>query len=107
MYSHSCVHEFSSLSIGLSFSLTFTALLHTISQLHIFQGRRFILSTSVILEVQPETIIQAVKQMKKKQRDAFLEDLLASTSLDYLASIRDARAQYKKGKVKTLKQVFG
>jgi len=65
MYSHSCVHEFSSLSIGLSFSLTFTALLHTISQLHIFQGRRFILSTSVILEVQPETIIQAVKQMKK------------------------------------------
>ena len=68
---------------------------------------RLVLSTSVIMQVQPETIIQAVKQMKKKQRDAFLEDLLASTSPDYLASIREARGQYKKGKVKTLKEVFG
>ncbi len=68
---------------------------------------RLVLSTSVIMQVQPETIIQAVKQMKKKQRDAFLEDLLASTSPDYLVSIREARAQYKKGKVKTLKEVFG
>jgi len=68
---------------------------------------RLVLSTSVIMQVQPETIIQAVKQMKKKQRDAFLEDLLASTSPDYLASIREARAQYKKGKVKTLKEAFG
>ena len=68
---------------------------------------RLVLSTSVIMQVQPETIIQAVKQMKKKQRDAFLEDLLASTSPDYLASIREARVQYKKGKVKTLKEVFG
>ncbi len=65
------------------------------------------MSTSVIMQVQPEIIIRAVKQMKKKQRDAFLEDLLASTSPDYLASIREARAQYKKGKVKTLKEVFG
>ncbi len=63
--------------------------------------------TSVIMEVPPETIIRAVKQMKKKQRDAFLEDLLASTSPDYLTSIREARGQYKKGKVKTLKEVFG
>lgn len=68
---------------------------------------RLDLSTTVIMQVQPETIIQAVKQMKKKQRDAFLEDLLASTSPDYLVSIREARAQYKKGKVKTLQEVFG
>lgn len=68
---------------------------------------RLVLSTSVMMQVQPETIIQAVKQMKKKQRDAFLEDLLASTSPDYLVSIREARAQYKKGKVKTLKEAFG
>jgi len=65
------------------------------------------LAISVIMEVRPETIIQAVKQMKKKQREAFLEDLLASTSPDYLASIKEARAEYKKGKVKTLKEVFG
>ena len=65
------------------------------------------MATSVIMHVQPETIIQAVEQMKKKQREAFLEDLLASTSPDYLASIREARAEYKKGKVETLKEVFG
>ena len=65
------------------------------------------MATSVIMHVQPETIIQAVKQMKKQQREAFLEDLLASTSPDYLASIREARAEYKKGKVETLKEVFG
>jgi len=59
------------------------------------------------MQVEPETIIQAVKHMKKKQRDAFLEDLLASTSPEYLAGIREARAQYKKGKVKTMQEVFG
>jgi len=53
------------LSLGIFCSLTFTAVLHTIPKLHTFQGRRFILSTSVIMEVQPETIIQAIKQMKK------------------------------------------
>ena len=62
--------------------------------------------TPVIRQVPPETIIQAVNP-QKKQRDAFLEDLLASTSPEYLASIRETRAQYKKGKVKTLKEAFG
>lgn len=65
------------------------------------------MSTAVIMQIPPETIIQAVKHMKKKQRDAFLEDLLASTSPEYLASIREARDQYQKRKVKTLRQVFG
>ena len=65
------------------------------------------MATSVIMQIQPETIIQAVKQMKKKQREAFVEDLLASTSPEYLASIREARAQYKRGKVKTMHEVFG
>ena len=65
------------------------------------------MSTSVMMHVQPETIIQAVKHMKKKQREAFLEDLLAVTSPDYLVSIREAKAQYKQGKVKTLKEALG
>jgi hypothetical protein len=45
--------------------------------------------------------------MKKKERDAFLEDLLASTSPEYIDSIREARAEYKTKKVKTHKEVFG
>lgn len=65
------------------------------------------MSGTLKMEVRPEEIIEAVKRMKKEEREAFLEDLLASTSPDYLASIREAREQYKAGKVKTHKEVFG
>jgi len=59
------------------------------------------------MEVKSEEIIEAVKRMKKEEREAFLEDLLASTSPEYLASIREAREQYKARKVRTHAQVFG
>ena len=64
------------------------------------------LQTIIKMEFKPEEIIRAVKKMKKKQRDAFLEDLLAATSPDYLESIKEARADYKAGRVKTHKEVF-
>jgi PHD/YefM family antitoxin component YafN of YafNO toxin-antitoxin module len=44
--------------------------------------------------------------MKKKERDAFLEDLLAATSPEYLAGIKESRADYKAGRVKTHKEIF-
>ncbi len=56
---------------------------------------------SIKVEVKPEEIIEAVRKMKKRERDAFLEDLLASTSPEYLKSIKEARADYKAGRVKT------
>jgi hypothetical protein len=59
------------------------------------------------VEVKPEGIIEAVKKMKKRERDAFLEDLLAATSPAYLESIRQARADYKRGRVKAHEEVFG
>ncbi len=62
---------------------------------------------SIKIDINPEILIQAVMNMKKKQRDAFLEDLLASTSPDYLKSIKDARNDYKSGKVHSHKDVFG
>jgi hypothetical protein len=62
---------------------------------------------TITMAVKPEEIIKAVKRMKKKEREAFLEDLLASTSPEYLESIREARAEYKAGKVKDHKEVFG
>ena len=62
---------------------------------------------TVKLAVRPEDIIEAVKNMKKKEREAFLEDLLASTSLEYLRSIKEARADYKAGRVKSHREVFG
>lgn len=59
------------------------------------------------MEVSPETIIRAVKGMKKSARRAFLEDLIAATSPDYLQSIRDARRDFKAGRVKSHADVFG
>ncbi len=58
------------------------------------------------MEVTPEIIIDAVRKMSKKERESFLEDLLASTSPEYLKSIREARDDYKKGRVRTHKEVF-
>jgi len=65
------------------------------------------MAMTVKMEVKPEDIIQAVKRMKKEQRRVFLEDLLASTSPEYLQSIREGRTDYKAGRVKTHKEVFG
>ncbi len=45
--------------------------------------------------------------MKKKEREPFMEDLLAATSPDYLKSIRDARAGYKAKRTKNHDEVFG
>jgi hypothetical protein len=62
---------------------------------------------SIKLEIKPEVIIAALNKMPKKERDSFLEDLLASTSPEYLKSIKEARADYKAGRVKTHQEVFG
>jgi hypothetical protein len=45
--------------------------------------------------------------MEKSKRDAFLEDLIAATSPEYLSSIREARGDNKAKRVKTHEEVFG
>ena len=62
---------------------------------------------AVKIQVRPEEIIEAVKGMEKRKREAFLEDLIAATSPEYLSSIREARADYKMKRVKTHEKVFG
>ena len=62
---------------------------------------------SIKMEIKPEVIIAALNKMSKKGRDSFLEDLLASTSPEYLKSIKEARADYKAGRVRTHQEVFG
>jgi PHD/YefM family antitoxin component YafN of YafNO toxin-antitoxin module len=54
-----------------------------------------------------QEIIGAVKSMSKKDRDNFLEELLGATSPEYLKSIKEVRADYKAGRVKTHDEVFG
>ena len=58
------------------------------------------------LPISSQQIIIAVKKMKKSDRLAFLEDLLAATSPEYLASIREAREDYRRGRVSSHEEVF-
>jgi hypothetical protein len=62
---------------------------------------------TVKIQVKAEEIIEAIKSMEKRKREAFLEDLIAATSPEYLSSIREARANYKANRVKTHEEVFG
>jgi hypothetical protein len=57
------------------------------------------MENDIKLRVKPEEIIEAVKAMKKEDREDFLEDLLASTSPEYLNSIKEAREDYQSGDV--------
>ena len=65
------------------------------------------MGTALRMEVIPAIVIQAAKKMKTKERLIFLEDLMAATSPAYLRSIREARRDYKAGKVKSHADVFG
>lgn len=65
------------------------------------------MSTALKMEVTPDMIIRAVKRMKKGPRQRFVEELLAATSPDYLQSIREARRDYRAGRVKSHHDVFG
>lgn len=71
------------------------------------KNRGWIMLDTLKIDLKPAEIIRAIKRMKKKERDTFLEDLLAATSPEYLDSIRKARADYKAGRVKTHEEVFG
>ena len=65
------------------------------------------MAARVQINSQPSEIIDAVKKMKKKDRDALLEDLIAATSPEYLSGIKEARADYKAGRTMTHKEIFG
>jgi len=57
--------------------------------------------------ISPEQIILAIKNMEKELQEAFIEDLLAAVSPEYLESIREAREDYKEGRVYSHEDVFG
>ena len=57
-------------------------------------------------EITPAQIIEAVKRMKRHDRQEFIEDLLAATSPEYLQGIKEARADRAAGRVKTISEVF-
>ena len=61
----------------------------------------------VRVPISSDDIIEAVKKMKKHERESFVEDLLAMTSPDYLRRIKVARAEYKANRTKSHKELFG
>jgi hypothetical protein len=70
-------------------------------------GKEFFMLNAIKVNLSRQEIIGAVKSMNKRDREDFLEELLASTSPEYLKSIKDARADYRAGRVKTHEEVFG
>ena len=60
----------------------------------------------VKIPISADEIIEAVKKMKKHDREAFIEDLIAMTSPKYIQSIKEARAEYRAGKTKSHKEIF-
>ena len=53
-----------------------------------------------------DQVAEAVKSLGAKEREKFIEDLLAATSPEYLSSIREARADYRHGRCKRHQDVF-
>ena len=51
-------------------------------------------------------LIEAIQELKPEDRELFIESILAATSPEYLESIRQARQEYKDGKVFTFDEVF-
>jgi hypothetical protein len=70
-------------------------------------GKEFPMLNAIKVNLSRQEIIGAGKSMNKRDRDDFLEELLATTSPEYLESIKDAQADYKTGRVKTHDEVFG
>ena len=62
--------------------------------------------SAIKINLSRQEIIGAVRAMKKRDRESFLEELLAATSPEYLESIKEARADYKAGRVKKHDEVF-
>lgn len=52
-------------------------------------------------------IIAAVKELDQEEKEFFIESLLAATSPEYLESIKEARQDYRAGRVSTHEDVFG
>ncbi|MDI6733387.1 MAG: hypothetical protein QME51_03545 [Planctomycetota bacterium] len=65
------------------------------------------INNDVKVAISREAIINAIREMKKEERESFLEDLLALTSPKYLEGIREARADYHVGRVKPHSAIFG
>ncbi|MDO8635806.1 MAG: hypothetical protein Q7R34_06105 [Dehalococcoidia bacterium] len=52
-------------------------------------------------------IISAIEELRPEEKELFIENLLAATSPEYLKSIKEAREDYRAGRVSTHEELFG
>ncbi len=70
------------------------------------KGKGSMTNDIIQLEITRQQIIEAVKKLSDDERDNLIEDLLAQASPDYLESIREAREDYRQGRVLTHDEAF-
>jgi PHD/YefM family antitoxin component YafN of YafNO toxin-antitoxin module len=58
------------------------------------------------MDINPQAVMEAVKNMRKEEQEDFLETLLPATSSDYLDSIKEARQDYEQGRTYSHDDVF-
>lgn len=51
-------------------------------------------------------IISAINELGPQERELFIENLLAATSPEYLESIKEAREDYRAGRISTHEELF-
>jgi hypothetical protein len=51
-------------------------------------------------------LIEAIKALEPEDKELLIESILAATSPEYLESIKEARQEYREGKVFTFDEVF-
>lgn len=52
-------------------------------------------------------VISAINELGPQEREFFIENLLAATSPEYLESIKEAREDYRAGRVSPHEELFG
>ena len=62
--------------------------------------------SKIRVEVSLNELVSALDEMPPKDKEFFIENLLAATSPEYLKSIKEAREDYKKGRVYSHAEVF-
>ena len=60
----------------------------------------------VLKELSVDEFKELISETVKESIEDFMEDILALLSPDYLNSIKEAREDYKKGRVTSFKEVF-
>ncbi len=54
-----------------------------------------------------DDLVDRLKRLNKEDREFFIENLLASTSPEYLHSVKEAREDYKAGRTVSWEEALG